>query len=197
MSEALLRFQCHVRADLFRYGGEIGLMGIFRAWNKEPGFRLVFSLRLCRLLREVSWTRWGIYHLIKYFYTRSCVRYGVYLDPFMELGGGLFIPHPCSIIVNSRVVIGSNCNLSQGVTIGVGNRGRYPGFPRICSRVFIGPGAVIFGGISVGEGAAIGANSVVTKPVPAGRTVAGVPAVVISDFGSDGYVNFTLDEPDE
>jgi serine O-acetyltransferase len=191
-----IRFVERSRADLYRYNGARGAAGFFRVWWREPGFRLICHMRLCRALRETPLTRWGVYHLVKFFYGRSCVRYGVYLDPFMELGGGLFLPHPCAIIVNSRVVMGANCNLSQGATIGVGNRGNYPGVPIIGSRVFIGPGAVILGGITVGDGAAIGANAVVTRPVEAGTVAVGSPARCVPGEGSDGYINFVPEELD-
>ena len=131
-----------------------------------------------------------------FFYGRAQVRYSVYLDPFMESEGGLYLPHPFAIVVNSAVSIGANCNLSHGVTIGVGNRGNHPGVPTIANRVFIGPGAVIFGGVSIGDGAAIGANAVVTRPVEAGAVVVGVPARCVSRAGSGGYINFTLKDPD-
>lgn len=190
------RFLERSKSDLYRYNGARGVVGFLRVWWREPGFRLVCHMRLCRALRETPATRWGVYHLVKFFYGRSCVRYGVYLDPSMELGGGLFLPHPCAIIVNRRVAIGANCNLSQGVTIGVGNRGSYPGVPIIGNRVFIGPGAVILGGISVGDGAAIGANAVATRPVEAGAVAVGSPARSISGEGSAGYINFVPEELD-
>ncbi len=61
----------------------------------------------------------------------------------------------------------------------------------IGNNVFIGAGAKIIGRIHVGDGAAIGANAVVTRDVPAGVAVAGVPARVVSEQGSEGYVNRT------
>ena len=190
------RFRKRTKADLYRYDGERGAGGFFRVWWKEAGFRLVFHMRLCRLLREMALTRYGVYHAFLFFYGRAQGRYGVYLDPFMESEGGLYLPHPFAIVVNSAVSIGANCNLSHGVTIGVGNRGNHPGVPTIANRVFIGPGAVIFGGVSIGDGAAIGANAVVTRPVEAGAVVVGVPARCVSRAGSGGYINFILEDLD-
>ena len=100
--------------------------------------------------------------------------------------------HAYGIIVNRRCVIGRNCNLSQGVTLGVANRGAKAGTPTIGDQVYIGPGAVIFGSIQVGDDAAIGANCVVTKDVPEKGVVVGVPGKIISHEGSEGYVNQTL-----
>ena len=83
-------------------------------------------------------------------------------------------------------------NISQGVTIGQVNRGKYQGVPTIGNGVYIGPGAKVIGKISIGSNVAIGANAVVTTDVPDNACVAGVPARVISMDGADGYVNRTV-----
>jgi serine O-acetyltransferase len=69
------------------------------------------------------------------------------------------------------------------------NRGARKGAPVIGDRSFLGSGAKIIGGINVGEEAAIGANAVVTKDVPDRGVVVGIPAKLVSDQGSDGYIN--------
>jgi serine O-acetyltransferase len=88
-------------------------------------------------------------------------------------------------------VIGRNCNISQGVTIGKGIRGANSGFPTLGDDIYIGPGAKISGRIHVSDAVAIGANCVVTKDVPAGAVYAGVPGKVISQNGSTGFINRT------
>lgn len=188
-------FKHLISADLYRYHGELGFRPFLRAWRWEPGFRITFWMRFCRFLRENPATRLGFYHVAAFFAHRINIRFGVYLDMTTEIGGGLFIPHPCSIIVNRRCRIGRNCNLSQGVTIGVGNRGPRQGIPTIGDNVYIGPNAVIFGAVNVGDDVAVGANSVVTKDAPDGTVVAGAPARVISEKGSRDYVNLTLPSP--
>jgi serine O-acetyltransferase len=81
-------------------------------------------------------------------------------------------------------IIGENCNISRGVTIGQACRGRRKGTPIIGRHVYIGPGAKIVGAVRVGDFVAIGANCVVTDDVPDHATVVGVPARVISYGGS-------------
>ena len=107
------------------------------------------------------------------------------------IGPGLFIGHFGGIAVNNEARIGRNCDLSHGVTIGVINRGKRKGCPRIGDSVYIGPGAKILGNIHVGSNVAIGANAVVIDDVADGMAVAGVPARVVSTLGSAGYVNWT------
>jgi serine O-acetyltransferase len=116
---------------------------------------------------------------------------GIQLPPECRIGEGLYIGHFGNIIVNPRVRMGSNCNLSQGVTIGSAGRGeRAEGVPVLGNRVWIGPGAVLFGPITIGDDVAIGANSVVTRSVPARAVAVGVPARIISWNGSFDYVSY-------
>lgn len=114
-------------------------------------------------------------------------RHGINLPWATQVGPGLLIGHAGGIVVNAAVTIGANCNLSHNVTIGV-SRGRNAGTPVIGDEVYIGPGAVLIGNIRVGDGAAIGANAVVVKDVPAGHTAVGNPATV-RPGGSANYIN--------
>ena len=82
------------------------------------------------------------------------------------------------VVVHSSVVIGDNCLISQHVTIGGGNS-QYPGLPTIGNNVHISHGAIVFGGITIGDNVTIGANAVVNKPIPDNAIVAGVPAKII------------------
>jgi serine O-acetyltransferase len=92
-------------------------------------------------------------------------------------------------VVSDQAVIGSNVNISQGITIGRTNRGEKQGVPTIGDEVYIGPGAKIIGKINIGNNITIGANAVVTSDIPNNACVAGIPAKIISYAGSEGYVN--------
>ncbi|CAD5978426.1 serine O-acetyltransferase [Planktothrix agardhii] len=105
-----------------------------------------------------------------------------------QIGKGFYIGHFGGIIINQDVKIGENCNISQGVTIGVGGRGEKSGCPVIGDQVFIGPGAKIFGKIRIGNDVAIGANAVVTKDLPDNAVAMGIPAKIISYEGSQDFV---------
>jgi serine O-acetyltransferase len=111
------------------------------------------------------------------------------IDYTADIGPGLYIGHFGQIIVHPKVSIGKNCSLSQGVTIGLSNRGENVGAATIGDEVFIGPGAKVIGKVNIGNRAAIGANAVVLKDVPDQAVAVGVPAKIISYKGSEGYVN--------
>ena len=82
------------------------------------------------------------------------------------------------VVIHKDAVIGENCVISQQVTIGGGNS-HYPGLPVIGDNVHISHGAVVFGGITIGNNVEIGANAVVNKDVPDNVVVAGVLAKII------------------
>jgi serine O-acetyltransferase len=121
---------------------------------------------------------------------------GIYLPEDCDVGSGLYIGHFGAMIITGGAKIGDNCNLSQGVTIGFKPQGEWAGYPIIGQRVYIGPNAIIIGGITIGDDAAIGAGAVVTKPVPPRAVVAGNPARIISYAGSFDYVLYDGMETD-
>jgi serine O-acetyltransferase len=115
---------------------------------------------------------------------------GISLPAECEIGPGLYIGHFGPVILNADVRLGRNCNLSQGVTIGVGGRGARRGCPIIGDRVYVGANAVLIGRIEIGNDCAIGAGGVVTKSMPACAVVAGNPAGVVSRKGSFDFVQY-------
>lgn len=82
------------------------------------------------------------------------------------------------VVIHSKSEIGECCVIGQQVTIGGGNS-KYPGLPLIRNNVYIAKGAIVFGGITIGNNVTIGANAVVNKPIPDNAIVAGIPAKII------------------
>jgi len=113
-----------------------------------------------------------------------------------EIGHGLYIGHFGPLILNGQTKLGSNCNLSQGVTVGTVQRGDRQGTPIIGDRVYIGLNAIVIGGIEIGHDAAIGAGAVVTRSVPPLAVVAGNPAKILSYEGSFEMVRYSGMEND-
>lgn len=115
---------------------------------------------------------------------------GIYLPGRCHIGAGLHISHFGPIILNTTCILGENCNISQGITIGIKQSGSNKGVPKIGNRVYIGPNAIVIGGIEIGDDAAIGAGAIVTKSVPPRGVVVGNPARLISQKGSFDYVHY-------
>ena len=101
-------------------------------------------------------------------------------------GPGLSIAHAGTIVVNSNAKIGANCRIHVCVNIGAditdGSKA-----PIIGDNCYIGPGAKLFGGITLGNNVGIGANAVVNKSFGSDITIAGAPARVIKDVGPSEY----------
>jgi serine O-acetyltransferase len=114
---------------------------------------------------------------------------GISIPYTVTIGAGLYIGHYGTIILHPATRMGENCNISQGVTVGVSGRGEKRGVPVIGNRVYIGTNAVIVGKIVIGDDVVIGANSLVNRDVPSHCTVLGVPAVIVSQKGSSDYIS--------
>ena len=112
------------------------------------------------------------YHL----QNRSSELFQVDINPAARLGCGLMLDHATGFVVGETAVIGDDCSILQGVTLGGTGKEGADRHPKIGRNVLIGAGAKILGNITVGDGAKIAAGSVVLKPVPAKCTVAGIPA---------------------
>jgi serine O-acetyltransferase len=100
------------------------------------------------------------------------------LDPLATIDGGLYISHIGGVHINPQAIIGCNCDMTHGVTIGASAMGRQ-GAPVIGNNVYIGTGATLVGKIKVGDGAKISANTLVITNVPDGATMMGVPGRII------------------
>ena len=150
-----------------------------------------FWFRLGQYFRSKS--RWlkPLYYVVRYIQRIYMVRFGFEISPETVVGSGLYIGHLGCITISRYAVIGRNCNISQGVTIGATQRGEKAGAPTIGDNVYIGPGARVIGKITIGNNVAIGANSVVNKDIPDNSVVVGMPARVVNSEGSIGYINNT------
>lgn len=182
-----------VKADLYRYAGKVGVAIFLRRMWINPCFKYSFWLRTCAYLEQSGmWCR-GIFVIIarNIFFLRYTYKYGISIPYITKIGSGFVIGHFGGIVVSDRAVIGKNCTISHGVTVGKANRGKNKGYPTIGDNVYIGPGAKIIGKVKVGDNVAIGANCVVTKDVPDNAVVAGIPGKVISYDGSKDYVKRT------
>jgi serine O-acetyltransferase len=105
--------------------------------------------------------------------------YGIEIPESAQIGRRVVFEHQHGIVVHGRAVIGDDCIIRHGVTLGIRSMDRLDEAPVLGKGVNVGCGAKILGGITVGDGAAIGANAVVLANVPAGALVAGIPAKIV------------------
>jgi len=107
---------------------------------------------------------------------RASEKFGVDINPAAYIGSGVMLDHATGFVMGETAVIGNDCSILQGVTLGGTGKAEEDRHPKIGNRVLIGAGASVLGNIKIGDGAKIAAGSVVLKDVENNCTVAGVPA---------------------
>jgi serine O-acetyltransferase len=107
--------------------------------------------------------------------------YGIELPYTAQVGRRVIFEHQHGIVVHGATVIGDDCIIRHGVTLGIRSLDRLADAPVLGKGVNVGAGAKIIGHVHVGDGAAIGANAVVLEDVPAGRLAVGVPAHLVEE----------------
>ena len=150
---------------------------------------------LLYFLRKVQTTNNNVLRLVyRVFYRLVASSRGLEISPTTQIGVGLYLGHAYSITINSRTVIGNNCNLHKGIVIGQQNRGRLKGTPTIGNNVWIGINAAIVGKITIGDDVLIAPNSFVNCDVPSHSVVFGNPCIIKHrDYATEGYINQILD----
>jgi serine O-acetyltransferase len=121
--------------------------------------------------------------LAKWLQSRSSEVFQTDIHPAARIGQGVFLDHATAIVIGETAVVDDDVSILQSVTLGGTGKECGDRHPKIRRGVLIGAGAIILGNIEVGENARVGAGSVVLAPVPAGTTVAGVPAKVVGRTG--------------
>ncbi len=153
-----------------------------------PGLHAIMAHKLAHRLWQAQffWLGRMVSHL-------SRMLTGIEIHPGATIGRRVFIDHGFGVVIGETSEIGDDCTIYQGVTLG-GTR-LYKGakrHPTLGTGVVVGAGAQVLGGFTVGDGARIGSNAVVVKPVPAGATAVGNPARII-EVGQTNATEPTVD----
>lgn len=152
----------------------------------SPGFRFVYCLRKSQ--------QYSVKHplgiLFRLLLRRYSIKFGYQISAKTKIGEGFYLGHWGTVVVNPETVIGKNCNIAHGVTLGQTNRGKTKGVPVLKDNVWIGTNAVIVGGITIGNNVLIAPNSYVTQDVPDNSVVMGNPMqIIFNDNATEGYIN--------
>lgn len=170
-----------LKADIYRYTGK-----------EKPGIGLILST----LYHRISIVHIMLFRIIQALQTHSLLGralaiplklvlnllgylVGIHLDLSSDLGEGFYVGHFGGIFIGP-IKTGRCCNVNQGVTLGLGgqNTDKF-GVPTLGNYVWIGPGAVVYGKVSIGNNVCIGANTVVSKDIPDNAIVVGNPGRII------------------
>lgn len=148
------------------------------------------SLQLHRV-GNVLWNG-GRCEFATYLQSRVSEIFQVDIHPAARFGVGVFIDHATGIVVGETAIIGDNVSILQDVTLGGTGKETGDRHPKVGDGVLLSAGAKVLGNITIGEGARIGAGSVVLKAVPPHTTVAGVPAKIVGR--SEDMPGITMDQ---
>lgn len=172
-----------ITSDLHRVSDHNNFLSFIRKLASNASFKITFWFRIGSYLLTKKNTFSRIVLLfIKIIYKRNQYKTGIQLPLGTKVAKGLCFSHFSCIVINSGAIIGENCTIFQGVTIG-SKRGRNGGVGTIGNNVVIAAGAKIIGNVKIGNNVIIGANSVVVKDIPDNAVVAGNPAQVINYNG--------------
>ena len=146
----------------------------FEVLTTYPGIHALLVHRLSHGLwnLELKWLARWLSGLARWFT-------GIEIHPGARIGRRFFIDHGMGVVIGETAVIGDDCTLYHGVTLGGTSWEKGKRHPTLGNDVVVGAGAKVLGPIDIGDGARIGSNAVVVKTVPAGATVVGVPGRLI------------------
>jgi serine O-acetyltransferase len=176
---------------------------VFEVITTYPGFHAVLIHRISHYLwkKQFKWLARFISFINRWFT-------GIEIHPGAEIGRRFFIDHGMGVVIGETAVIGDDCTLYHGVTLGGTSWDKGKRHPTLHNGVVIGAGAKVLGPIEIGSGARVGSNSVVLKSVPPGATVVGIPGhtldlkskkterdEIANKMGFDAY-GATTDMPD-
>lgn len=140
-----------IKSDLYRHYGRFSWGSFLRGYFLIPGFRFMVWLRFATATynnKLLGWFPWLLSRHYAYLFGIDIPRGG-------KIGKGFYIGHFSGIVISPSAIIGDNCNISQGVTIGVSGRGDKRGSATIGYGVYIGLGAKIVGKVTIGDNVAL------------------------------------------
>ena len=143
-----------------------------------PGFHILVYHRIAHWLYEH-----GHFFLARWVSQHGRHKTGIEIHPGAQIGRGLFIDHGMGIVFGETTVIGDNCTIYHGVTLGGTGKDTGKRHPTIGNNVLISTGAKVLGPFTVGDNSRIGANAVVLQEVPPDSTVVGIKARVVKIAG--------------
>ena len=144
-----------------------------------PGLHALWWHRIARFFWQKKWLFAGrlVSHLSRFFT-------GIEIHPGAKIGRRFFIDHGMGVVIGETSEIGNDVLMYQGVVLGGTSLEKEKRHPTLESNVVVGTGATVLGAITVGEGARIGAGSVVIHDVPPGATAIGIPARIGIGFSA-------------
>ncbi|UGQ49187.1 DapH/DapD/GlmU-related protein [Massilia endophytica] len=173
-----------LNADTWRQYGRHGRLLAFKGFLTRRSFRPIVTLRLCQAAQRGGLPGRLLLPFYKLLHKAATQLAGMDFAWQTQVGPGLALTHGWGLVINPGARIGSNVTMFHGVTLGQRDRiaadgSRVSECPVIEDEVWIGPHAIIVGGVRIGRGSRIGGGAFVTEDVPPYSVVAGNPAAIV------------------
>ena len=161
---------------------------------RDPAARNVFEVLTCYSgvqavlfyrLTHFLW-RYRLYLLARFISTFARWVTGIEIHPGAVIGRRFFIDHGMGVVIGETAIIGDDCMLYHGVTLGGTTWYKVKRHPTLKNGVVIGAGAKILGPITLGENVRVGSNSVVVRSIDDNETVVGIPGRIVRKKAEDG-----------
>ena len=143
-----------------------------------PGVQAVMSHRIAHFFYKH-----GFRFIARWISQNSRFWTGIEIHPGAQIGRGLFIDHGMGVVIGETTIIGDNCTIYQGVTLGGTGKEKGKRHPTLGNNVMVGSGAKVLGPFTVGDNSKIAAGAVVLSEVPPNSTCVGVPARIVKREG--------------
>jgi serine O-acetyltransferase len=169
-----------IKADYKRHGNK----NYFLLFFTNPIIRFSVLFRLNQKISRLN----PILIFLRIWFKNIKQKYNIQIPVYTKIGKGFLLNHFGGVVINQNVIVGENCNVSQGVTLGNVSRGKLKGCPTIGNRVWIGANSVVVGKITIGDDVLIAPLSYVNFDVPDKAVVMGNPASIVNYNGSSIYI---------
>ena len=146
----------------------------FEVFFMYPGFKAVMRHRVAHRLYNK-----GHKFIATRISNKTRRKYVIEIHPAAQIGNGVFIDHGMGVVIGETAVVGDNCTIYQGVTLGGTGKDKGKRHPTLGNNVLVGCGAKLLGNFTVGDNAKIAANAVVLSDVPENCTCVGIPARIV------------------
>lgn len=148
--------------------------GFFTVIFLYPGFHALVNHRIAHFFYKHHW-----YFIARFISQRSRHKTGIEIHPGAIIGNRLFIDHGMGIVIGETSIIGDNCTIYHGVTLGGTGKDKIKRHPTLKNNVLVGCGSKVLGNITIGNNVKIGANSVILKDIEDNKTVVGIPGKIV------------------
>jgi len=183
-----------LKADTIRKKGKYRFRYVLSGYILDRTYRPMVTLRLCQATGDWNFIGKPIHWLFRLMHRSACNNAGIDLPWKTKIAGGFSLTHGWGVVINPNAVIGKNVTFFNGVTLGQRDKISKDGtrsteYPIIEDEVWVGPHAMIVGGVVIGKGSRIAGGAFITESIPPYSTVMGNPASIVKT-GSHPDVKF-------